>query len=103
MIDVRLSVFRLKGAMSGNVHGNDDIPPRSTRPAVLSFNCARVRWLMRRFGRFGHGGGEGRRRTGNLSLASVATGHSLVAPCGLGNSEEAGGVSQGGGEETPSH
>ena len=51
---------------------------------------------------FEDGGGEGRRRTGNLSLASVAAGHSLVAPCGLENSKEAGGVSQGGGEGTPS-
>jgi len=33
----------------------------------------------------------------------VATGHSLVAPCGLGNSKEAGGVQQGGGDETLSH
>lgn len=52
---------------------------------------------------FEHGGGEGGRRTGYLSLASVATGHSLVAPCGLGNSKEAGGVHQGGGEERPHH
>ncbi len=59
--------------------------------------------LISRFDRLEHGGGEGGRRTGYLSLASVATGHSLVAPCGLGNSKEAGGVSQGGGEETPSH
>lgn len=40
----------------------------------------------------------GRRKAeGYLSLASVATGHSLVVPCGLGNSTEAGG-----GAETPS-
>lgn len=58
--------------------------------------------LISYFNRVEDGGGEGRRRTGNLSLASVAAGHSLVAPCGLENSKEAGGVSQGGGEGTPS-
>lgn len=52
---------------------------------------------------FENGGGEGGRPHGYLSLASVATGHSLVAPGGSGNGKEAGGVGQGGGEDFPHH
>lgn len=50
---------------------------------------------------FENGGGKGGRPHGYLSLASVATGHSLVAPGGSGNGKEAGGVGQGGGEDFP--
>lgn len=102
MIDVGLSVFRLKGAMSKCVHVSIDISLYFFCDSVLSFTSATMPRLISYFNRVEDGGGEGRRRTGNLSLASVAAGHSLVAPCGLENSKEAGGVSQGGGEGTPS-
>lgn len=99
MIDVGLSVFRLKDAMSKYIHINTDISLCSVREIVLSFSRGTIQRLI---SCSEHRGEEGGRRTGHLSLASVATGHSLEAPCGLGISKEAGGVSLGGGEETPS-
>lgn len=99
MIDVGLSVFRAKGAMGKYVHRNNHGSP-STGVIVSPFS----RETTEELGSYFERGAEerGRRTAEYLSLASVATGHSLVAPCGLGNTEEAGGAGQGGGEETPS-
>lgn len=85
--------------MSKYVHRNNHGSP-STGVIVSPFSRENTEELGSYFER----GAEerGRRTAEYLSLASVATGHSLVAPCGLGNTEEAGGAGQGGGEETPS-
>lgn len=63
----------------------------------MTSSCRTKLWgrLVSFVDRFAHRRRKGGGVRGVLSLASVATGHSLVAPCGLGNNTEAGGVSHG--------
>ena len=86
--------------MCPRVHFHSDRSSRSLCGVVSSSSGDTVRGLDPCSARGAEAGG---RRAGFSSLASVASGHSLVAPCGLGNSEEAGGGSPGGGAGTPSH